>query len=486
MPLEDIRADRIKKLNALKKAGQNPYPAKSGRSFRIEDIIRDFELHEKSGKELSIAGRVMARRDQGGLTFLDVSDESGKMQALAKEDLLGGKYALIVGNLDIGDFVEISGKAFTTKRGEKTLEATSISVLAKSIRPLPDKWEGLSDTEERLRRRYLDLVMEPEERELFVKKSKFWQATRDFMLSEGFLEVETPILEHTPGGADAEPFITHLNTLDMDLYLRISPELHLKRLLVAGFEKVFEIGRIFRNEGIDKEHLQDYTQLEFYWAFADYQMAMDLVERMYKHVIQKTLGVLKHMWQGQEINWAGEWEHIDYFEVFRKYTKLNLSKASELELQSYAKDQGIEVVKHPGRGRLIDIIFKKMVRPHLIQPGFLVLPPVDVEPLAKCLPDDPSRVERFQVVACASELGKGYSELNNPIDQQARFEEQENMRKEGDREAQRMDADFVEALEYGMPPTAGWGHSERLFAIIMNRPVRETVFEPLMRPRKDK
>ena len=325
--------------------------------------------------------------------------------------------------------------------------------------------------------------MNPEEKDIFIKKSKFWQATREFLLKEGGLEVETPVLEQIPGGADAEPFKTYMNALDIDLYLRIAPELHLKRLIVGGFEKVFEIGRIFRNEGIDREHLQDYTQMEMYWAYHDYEKLMGLVEQLVKSVVVETLGIISHQYRGKDINWGSEWRRYDYFDEFNKHTGLNLGEASEKDLKKYAEKEGIDTSAHVGRGRLIDVIFKKKVRPELWEPGFLVLPPVDIEPLAKRWPQDLNRVERFQIVAGGTELGKGFSELNDPLDQMERFKDQSKLGEAGDKEAQRMDEDFVEALEYGMPPTAGFAYSERLFAFIMDRPVRETVFFPLMRPK---
>lgn len=484
MSLEDIRADRIKKLESLKEKGIDPYPALSHRSFRIADILQSFEDHEVKKDSLIIAGRLMARREQGGVTFGDVRDESSKIQVLFKEDALGETYNNIVANLDIGDIIEVSGHVFVTKRGEKTIEASDVRLLTKSLLPLPDKWHGLVDVEERLRRRYVDLIMNPEERELFVKKSKFWQATREFLLREGFLEVETPILEETTGGADAEPFITHHSALDIDLYLRISPELHLKRLLVGGYEKVFEIGRIFRNEGIDREHLQDYTQMEVYWAYANYEQMMELIEGLYKKIIEVALGSLACQWQNITIDWGVSWPKVDYCEVFQKYTGLDVLEASEKDLKTYADREGIDTEAHLGKARLIDIIFKKKVRPTLIQPGFLILPPIEVVPLAKRHGVDPRKGERFQVVACGTELGTGWSELNDPRDQRERFEEQVQLREAGDAEAQMYDHDYVEALEYGMPPAAGFGFSERLFALIMNRTVREAIFFPLMRPKQ--
>ena len=486
MSLEDIKQTKLEKLELLKKAGVNPYPAKSWRTHEIKQALENFEKLSEEKERIVLVGRVMAKREHGASVFLDLQDESGQMQTYFKKDVLGERdYDLFSKTVDIGDFIEVSGFLFKTKKEEKTLEVEKYRMLTKSLLPLPEKWHGLEDTEEKFRLRYVNLIMSPNERELFVKKSRFWQATRDFLLKEGGLEVETPILEKIPGGADAEPFKTHMNALDIDLYLRISPELNLKRLNVGGFEKVFEIGRIFRNEGIDREHLQDYTQMEMYWAYTDYKQLMAIVEKLIKFVVKETIGGYVHKWQDKTVDWSMPWQHIDYYDVFQKYTGLDLKNATEKELKKYAQEQNIDVEKHLGRGRLIDVIFKKKARPHLIEPGFLILPPVGIEPLAKRWPEDPDRVERFQVVACGSELGKGFSELNDPLDQRQRFEEQTKLGEAGDKEAQRMDEDFVEALEYGMPPTAGFAYSERLFAFLMDKPVRETVFFPIMKPRSE-
>ncbi|OGN03134.1 MAG: lysine--tRNA ligase [Candidatus Yanofskybacteria bacterium RIFCSPHIGHO2_01_FULL_43_42] len=484
MALDEIRNIKIEKVKELRKAGTDPYPAVSGRTHTVSEALNKFDELSDSGKEIVLAGRVMAKREMGGAVFFDIYDGSGKIQGLLKEDVAGekefGKFKEFV---DIGDFIEIKGTLFLTKAGERTLSAISYRLLAKALLPLPEKWHGLEDAEERLRKRYLDLIMNPEEKELFVKKSRFWQATRRFLLKEGGLEVDTPILEQVPGGADAEPFKTHLNVLNIDLFLRISPELSLKRLITAGYEKIFEIGRIFRNEGIDREHLQDYAQMEMYWAYYDYEKLMELVERLFKHIVKETLGAFGHQYQNKTIDWNSSWQRYDYYKEFKKHTGLNLDEIGENDLINYAKDNGIDAGKHIGKGRLIDVIFKKKVRPHLIEPGFLVLPPIDIEPLAKRYPKDPNRVERFQVVAGGTELGKGFSELNDPIDQRERFEEQTKLGEAGDKEAQRMDESFVESLEYGMPPTAGFGMSERFFAFLVDRPVREVVFFPLMKPK---
>ena len=483
MSLEEIRKTKIDKVERLKKAGIDPYPTISARTHKIADALENFDKLIEPKKEIVLAGRIMARREHGGSIFIDVNDGSSKIQGFVKEDVLGSEEFKKFGEFaDIGDFIEIKGLLFKTKKEEKTLEVREWKILTKALLPLPEKWHGLQDTEERLRKRYLDLIMNPGEKELFVKKRNFWQTIRRYLTELGGLEVETPVLEHIPGGADAEPFSTHLNALDIDIYLRISLELNLKRLLVAGYDKVFEIGRIFRNEGIDKEHLQDYTQMEMYWAYAGYEEMMLIVESLFRNIISATIDGAIHRYQGQEINWGKEWKRYDYYQMFEQYTGLDLTAISEKDLGEYAENERIDTGRHVGRGRLIDIIFKKKVRQHLVEPGFLVLPSADIEPLAKRWPDDPNRVERFQVMAGGVELGKGFSELNDPVDQRKRFEKQMKLRKAGDKEAQRLDEDFIEALEYGMPPAAGFGMSERFFAFLINRPVRETVFFPLMRP----
>jgi len=481
--LDDIIRERKEKRDHLVKEGFYPYPPDVVKTHTLAEIIQNFSQLSDDKTEVFLVGRVMGMRDQGNLMFLDIVDEDAKFQAVVKSDNCAD-FELYKKNLDIGDFVELSGTLFVTKRGEKSIEVLAMRIITKSLRPLPSVFYGIEDIETRLRQRYLDLMLHPEVRSLFVKKSIFWNTFRDTLRASGFLEVETPVLEPTPGGADAEPFITHHNALDTDFYLRISPELSLKRLLVGGFEKVFEIGRIFRNEGIDAEHLQDYTQLEFYWAYSNYEELMEYVEKMYKKVIKATTGGLVTHWRDHEIQWGDAWPRIEYFKIFKEKTGLDLDVVTEEDLKNKAQREGIKLEDHVGRGRLIDLIFKKLIRPHLVQPIFLIDPPVDIEPLAKRRPGHPYQVERMQIVACGTELGKGFSESNDPVDQRLRFEEQMKLREMGDKEAQYLDDDFVEALEYGMPPAAGFGVSERLFAILMDKPVRETVFFPLMR-RKD-
>lgn len=481
--LDELIEERRKKLNRLKEVGVDPYPVSVERDSKIVDALAAFETLEE-GTEAAIAGRVISLRDQGGLMFLDVRDESGQIQVVVKKEDLEN-FELLKETLDRGDFVSAAGKLFVTNRGQKSVQAKDLKIITKSIRPLPTEYFGVEDIETKLRKRYVDLALNEETREMFRKKNIFWQTFRQLLVEEGFMEVELPVLEPIPGGAEAEPFITHHNALDRDFYLRISLELPLKKLLVGGYDAVFEIGRIFRNEGIDKEHLQDYTQLEFYWAYHNYNDLMVLLEKMYKEVISRTTGGLVTKYGEHEIDWSGSWPKIDYVDEFIKKNNLSPLEATREELFAKATELGLRPENGLGRGRLIDLIYKKTVRPFLIRPCFLVNPPVEIEPLAKRCPEEPRKVERLQIVAGGTELGKGFSELNDPIDQRERFEAQMKLREEGDKEAQFLDEDFLEALEYGMPPAAGFGVSERLFAVLMNKPVRETVFFPLMKERSD-
>lgn len=481
----ELYQDRLKKLEALKQAGIDPYPSQTARTHAVSEVLAQFATLEKSKKGVVLAGRVRALRTHGALIFGALQDGTGTMQFLFKKDAVSpAVFANFEKFVDLGDFLEVPGTLMTTSRGEKTVVASDFRILAKSLRALPDKWHGLTDTELRLRKRYLDLLTSSEVRELFQKKARFWQAIRGFMSAAGFLEVEMPVLEQVPGGAEAEPFVTHHNALDKDFYLRISLELPLKRLLVGGYEKVFEIGRIFRNEGISTEHLQDYTQMEFYWAYADFEDLMEFLQKLYRHVIKELFGGLKVTSQGQELDWGAKWEIYDYYELFKEHVGLDLNKVSLLELQAKADALGLKYEKFAKHGRLIDLLYKKTVRPKLLKPGFLVYPPAAIEPLAKRWPSDPARVQRLQVVAWGTELGKGFGELNDPIDQRLRFEEQMKLREAGDKEAQQLDEDYVEALEYGMPPTAGFGLSERLFAVLMDKSIRETIIFPPMREEK--
>lgn len=481
--LENIIEERKKKLEKWKKY-YNPYPARVKRNITLIEVINNFSSLEKKKKRLYVVGKVMALRDQGKIIFCDLKDEFSSLQIILKKDETKN-FVLLKETLDIGDYISASGFLFKTKRGEKSLLAKESLIIVKTLRPLPSEWFGIQDTELRLRKRYLESILNPEVRKLFRKKSIFWKTIRDFLNENGFLEVDNLVLESVPGGAEAEPFVTHMNALDEDFYLRISLELPLKKMLVGGFEKIFEIGRIFRNEGIDREHLQDYMQMEVYWAYTDYNDMMKLMEKMYKKVIKNVCGSLKTKHGDKIINWGNKWPKVEYFDLFKKYVGIDLKKVNLDELKKKAKELDINFEDYAGKGRLIDLIYKKAIRPHLIQPIFLINPPVEIEPLAKRKEDDPLKVERFQIIACGTELGKGFSELNDPLDQRERFNKQMELRQKGDKEAQMMNEDFVEALEYGMPPASGFGMSERFFAVLMDLPIREIQYFPLMRKRED-
>lgn len=481
---KDLIQSRENKLKKIVELDVNPYPAKASKDYSSARIREIYSELIASAQEFSYAGRIVAQRGHGKLSFLDLADEKGKLQIMLKSDVT--KNFELVEFLDLGDFVQIDGKLFLTKSGELTIEANEIIVLTKSMRPLPDMHSGIADEETKFRKRYLDFIINPEVRELFYKKAKFWATIRNFLLEKGFLEVETPVLETTVGGADANPFATHHDALDIDVYLRISMgELWQKRLLVGGFEKTFEIGRQFRNEGISREHLQDYSQMEFYWAYANYEDSMKLVEEMYKKIAKEVFETDTFEIGDHKVNFNQDWEKIDYVTKIKDELGIDVLKASDEELTSKIKDLKLEHKKSDTRGRMIDTLWKS-IRGKIAGPAFLINHPVEVSPLAKRKEDNPDLVERYQVIIAGSEIGNGYSELNDPRDQEGRFEEQAKMREGGDVEAQMHDRDFVEALEYGMPPATGFGTSERMFSFLVGKPIRECVMFPLVRPESDK
>lgn len=470
---------KIEKLENLKKSGMETYPEKTERSMANQEALEKFD---SITEEIYLVGRVKSLRPMGGSTFAHIEDGTAKIQIFLNKNILGDGYKLFVDNIEIGDFVEVKGKLFKTKKDEKTLEVHEWKVLSKNIRPIPTEYYGIKNIDEKLRKRYLDLMMNEETREIFKKKNIFWQVARQFLAKENFLEVQNPAMEIIPGGADAEPFVTHQNALDQDFYLRISLELPLKKLLVGGFEKVFEIGRVFRNEGMDREHLQEFDHLEFYWAYSDLEKGMEFSEKMFKEIVFKVLGKYEHEYEEEKINWDVKFPVVDYFTEFKKETGLDLGADLSVEaLKAKADELGIKYEKGYGKGRMIDTLYKKTVRQKLVQPCFLVGHPVEVSPLAKKDPKNPKKVLRFQIIAGRTELCNAFGELNDPIDQKERFEEQMKAREAGDKEAQMFDEDFVEALEYGMPPAFGMGFSERLFSFIMDKSIRETVIFPMMR-----
>lgn len=484
MPLEDLRSERVKKLAILKKE-VNPYPASPRRTHLIGEILNKFGALAKSKKSVSIAGRVMAKREHGGSAFLDLRDASGQVQAYFKKDILADLYGIFTETVDIGDFLGVSGKLFKTKKGEETVEVSNWQMLAKSLRPLPEKWHGLQDVEERFRKRYLDILMNPEVRERFEARSQIIKALRDFFEKNGFLEVETPMLHQIPGGALAKPFVTHHNALDVDLYLRVAPELYLKRLLVAGWEKVYEIGKSFRNEGVDVSHNPEFTEPECYAAYWDEEDMMRFVEEVFM-VLVKSFGKKNAIeFEGKKILFKKPFPRFAFKELLKRYALItDYDKESRDSLATRAHQLGIDIGQHESKGKIADEIYKKICRPRLIQPTFVVNHPLDISPLAKAH-DGGKEVRRFQLIAGGMELTNGFAELNDPLEQRKRFEEQEKMRGTGEEEAHRIDEEYIEAMEYGMPPAAGLGIGlDRVVMLFTNaKNIREVVLFPTMRPK---
>ena len=484
--LEEIRAERLRKLRLLEEKGMNPYPNRARRTHEIAQVLSDFESLESNGAHIVADGRIRAIRTHGGSSFVDIEDGTGKIQLFLKKDEIGEEaFDLFQGAVDNGDFIEAAGSLVRTKSGQESIQVSEWRMLAKTLLPVPDQWYGLSDEDERFRKRYLDMLLNEQTAATARRRSVFWNAFRSYLLERGFVEVETPVLENTTGGAEARPFVTHHNALDIDVYLRISAgELWQKKLLVGGLPKTFEIGRIFRNEGMSREHLQDYTQLEFYQAYSDYEEGMRMVQDLYRHVAQETFGTQKFTIGEHEVDLAKEWEVYDFCEIIRKEYDLDPLTVTLDEVKAALKGAGIEKdMDTMNIERGVDLLWKK-VRKGVSGPGFLIGVPVYLEPLAKRSEKDDRVVERMQVILAGSEMGKGFSELNNPTDQRERFLKQQALRDAGDDEAQMADMEFVEALEYGMPPAFGFGFSERLFSFLQNMDVREAQLFPLMRPKE--
>ncbi len=482
---EEIRKNRIEKLKRIKEAGVSAYPIEIKRTHEIKKALEDFVSLAKEEKEIVLVGRIRTMRSHGALTFIDFEDGTGKIQALFAKDKLGEKsYQFFFDNFDIGDFIGIRGILFETNRGEKTIQASDYNMLSKSLRPLPDKWHGLKDVEERYRKRYLDLLFSPEVKQKFIIRSEVIKEIRSFLDNEGFIEVETPILQLLYGGARAKPFKTHLNAMDLDVYLRISPELYLKRLLVGGFEKVYEIGKCFRNEGVDKSHNPDFTMIEFYWAYADYKQLMKLTEKMLKQVMTKVLGTTEIKYGDDILNFNGEWERVEFFSLLEKYVGISYDDVNEEALLKKAKELGIDVPAGADKANIADEIYKKYCRPKIIQPTFVIHQPKGFQPLAKGLEGE--KLASFQLVVVGAEITNAFSELNDPLEQENRLKAQEKLFKGGFEEAQRSDNEFVEALEYGMPPAAGFGMGiDRLVSLFTDsNSLREVILFPLMKDKE--
>ncbi|OHA84727.1 MAG: lysine--tRNA ligase [Candidatus Yonathbacteria bacterium RIFOXYC1_FULL_52_10] len=486
--LPELRAERIKKLELLKEAGMDAYPVTTPSRIDIADAAAKFATLTRSKKKIALSGRIMSVRGQGALMFFDLSDGTGTFQGMLKKGETDEQVMeLFAKTIDRGDFIWVKGTPFLTKTKAKTILVTEWTMLSKSLRPLPDKWAGLQDVEERFRRRYLDTLMADDVRERFIMRSRMVSALREFLDGAGYLEVETAMLQSHAGGATAEPFTTHHNALDIDLYLRIAPELFLKRLLVGGFPKVYEIGRNFRNEGIDVTHNPEFTMLEFYASYADAREMRAVTEKLFAHVAKKLFGKTKVTIGETAYDFKKSFATISFYDLLRRYALVSDPENARIEdLRLAAEQFGIEVEKGAPREKILDDIYKKTCRPKLLQPTFVVDYPVNYLPLAKRSPQDPALVDAFQLVVGGIEIVKAFSELNDPIDQAQRFETQDARRKEGDREAQTSDQEFLEAMEYGMPPAGGVGIGiERLALFFLGEHnIREVILFPTMRPRE--
>lgn len=487
--LEEIRAERLKKLALLKEKGMNPYPIATSRSLSVSDALESFAKLASANKKITLAGRVMAVRGQGALVFFNIRDGEATIQGLLKrgelaEDLL----MLFQDAIDIGDFIECTGTLFVTNREEKTLLVKNWKILTKSLRPLPDKWHGLQDVEERFRKRYLDTVMSPEVRERFVVRSRIITEIRAFLNKADYIEVETPLLQTLAGGALAQPFKTHHNALDIDLNLRIAPELYLKKLLVGGFPRVYELGRNFRNEGIDMTHNPEFTMLEFYAAYETAATQMAFVEKMIKTVVKNVFKKTTLASGEDTIDISKKFAVIPFFELFKRYASIeNPETLSRDEWALVAERHGVRVEPHDAIEKIMDNIYKKTCRPKIVQPTFIVDYPAAFSPFAKRQEKNPALIDRFQLVIDGLELVNAFSELNDPLDQRARYEEQDKKKKGGEGDVSPSDEDYLEALEYGLSPAGGVGIGiDRIVMLLTNtRNIREVVLFPTMRPKED-
>lgn len=478
---------RLEKLEKLKEQGEAVFSTSFVRNKLVGEVREKYshlEPGEKVAEEFALAGRVMGIRDHGKIAFADFKDGSGKIQLYLSPQSLGEKYHHFIELVDFGDIIGVNGSVLKTKRGELSIEVKDFKVLAKSLLPWPEKWHGLRDVEARYRQRYLDLVVNPEVRQIFELRTKVIKLIREFLDERGFQEVETPILQPLPGGALAKPFSTYHNALGIELYLRIAPELYLKRLVIGGLEKVYELNRSFRNEGISIKHNPEFTMLEVYQAFADYRDMMELVKEMLKYVVEKAKGSLKINYQGQEIDFSA-FSAISYLEALKKIAGLEVGFDREWsELKELARKEGIEVKNYWGKGKIIAELFEKLVEPKLIQPTFVLDYPREISPLARRHPKNPELTERFELIVAGRELANAFSELNDPLEQKERFEEQAKLKAEGEEETQLYDRDFLQALEYGMPPTGGLGVGiDRLVMLLSDvYSIREVLLFPQLRP----
>jgi lysyl-tRNA synthetase class 2 len=484
----ELIEQRLRKLNELKLAGIEPFGGPFEVTHHAAEILAAYR--ETSKEELEahpvtfvVAGRIVAMRDFGKAAFGHIQDSSGRLQVYLRKDILGEAFS-IVKKLDIGDIVGVRGKLFRTKTDELTLEVDELTFLTKSLRPLPEKWHGLKDIEMRYRQRYVDLIVNPEVRKTFETRSAVIKAVRDFFEEKGFIEVETPMMHQIPGGATARPFSTHHNALDIDLYLRIAPELYLKRLLVGGYERVYELNKNFRNEGISTRHNPEFTMLEFYMAYKDYRFLMDFTEEIFSFVAKKALGTLKIPYGDTVIDLTPPWKRVTMLDALREQGVPDSAITEPADALNWARSRKIEIEKGASHAKVLDEIFKEVVEPGLVQPTFIIDYPVELSPLAKRKRDNPDLVERFELFIASREVANAFSELNDPIDQKGRFLKQVEAREKGDEEAQHMDEDFVRALEFGMPPAAGEGIGiDRLVMLLTNSlSIRDVILFPQLKP----
>ena len=483
--INEVMKVRRDKLSELVAAGENPFEiTKFERDTRASDITENFEAME--GKRVTLAGRLMSKRGMGKVSFCDLRDLSGKIQLYAKKDDMGDDAYAKFKKLDIGDIVGVTGIAFKTQRGEISVHLESCTLLSKSMRPLPEKFHGLKDMDSRYRQRYVDLIMNSDVKDVFMQRSKIVREIRNYLDARGFLEVDTPMLNTIPGGAAARPFITHHNALDIDMYLRIATELHLKRLIVGGMERVYEMGRQFRNEGMDQTHNPEFTTIEIYQAYADFHDMMDLMEGLVHHLIDTIYpGRTTLSWQGMEADFAGTWKRMSMSEAVKEYAGVDFDRITDLDgARKAAKEHNIEFTESHEIGDILNLFFEEYVEDHLINPTFITYHPVEISPLAKKSPTDPRYTERFECYAFGKELSNAFSELNDPFDQKERFLRQVKLREAGDDEAGMMDDDFITALEYGMPPTGGIGIGiDRLVMFLTGATsIRDVLLFPTMKP----
>ena len=486
--INELIKQRIKKVEELKEMGVEPYGRPFEAADHAEDIAKRYgELSKEQLEEeritCSIAGRIIAMRDFGKASFAHIQDGSGKIQIYLKKDILGEGYKLLK-KMDIGDIAGVSGRLFRTRTNELTIEVDVLQLMTKSVRPLPEKWHGLKDVETRYRQRYVDLIVNPEVRENFAKRSAIIKGVRDFLESKGFIEVETPMMHQIPGGATARPFKTHHNALDIDLYLRIAPELYLKRLLVGGYERVYELNKNFRNEGISTRHNPEFSMLEFYIAYKDYHFLMDLTEELISQVALKVNGSLQIPYGDLSIDLTPPWPRVPMLEALTSNGVPSEILTDAEKAKAWGRAQKIDIPDGSSMGKILDEIFKEKVEPGLVQPTFIIDHPVELSPLAKRKADDPTLVERFELFVCSREVANAFSELNDPFDQKERFLEQVRAKQAGDDEAHWMDEDYVRALEYGMPPAAGEGIGiDRLVMLLTNsQSIRDVILFPQLKP----